>query len=218
MAFFDIALRTGGSLHPAGEPSDFVSEYAGVIRCEREDGRRATVGRVRAYRIHADLALECGESLFDVCDAHSQSMHELHTALYGREGYTFRDCIVSDFDAVSADCLVLDYVILNPRWRRLRLGLLAVRKLVDLLGGGCGLVVSEVLPIRHEVHRMLRVPPRWLPRHASRQEAQVGTVRLRRYFRQAGFRRIGRSDYYGLSMVQQTPTAAELLARRAARP
>ena len=30
MAFFDILLQTQGSLHPDGEPDDFISEYTGV--------------------------------------------------------------------------------------------------------------------------------------------------------------------------------------------
>jgi hypothetical protein len=36
-------------------------------------------------------------------------------------------------------------------------------------------------------------------------------VKLRRYYRQMGFERIGRSRYYGLSMARKTPTLAELL-------
>ena len=43
------------------------------------------------------------------------------------------------FNAVEWDLLVLDYVVLVPKWRGLKIGLLAVRKMVDLLGGGCGL-------------------------------------------------------------------------------
>jgi hypothetical protein len=64
----------------------------------------------------------------------------------------------------DADLLVLDYVVSNPRWRGLKLGLLAVRKMVDLSGGGCGLVVSHIAPLRRDAHRMLRVPKVWLPR------------------------------------------------------
>jgi hypothetical protein len=75
MAFFDIVLRTSGSLHPGGDPDDFISTHTCVIRCTRDrDGKVFKVGRVKAYRIHAGLAPESGESVFDVCDAHSQEM------------------------------------------------------------------------------------------------------------------------------------------------
>ena len=82
--------------------------------------------------------------------------------------------------------------------------------MVDLLGGGCGLVVSHIAPLLHDAYDMLRVPKAWLPQEAkeSRQDA---VVRLRRYYRQMGFERIGRSSYYGLSMAHKVPTLAELL-------
>lgn len=57
MASFDIVLRTSGSLHPDGEPSEFVSEYTGVVTCEDEEAGAVTnVGRVAAMRVHAALA------------------------------------------------------------------------------------------------------------------------------------------------------------------
>jgi hypothetical protein len=40
---------------------------------------------------------------------------------------------------LDPDCLVFDYIVLHPRWRGLKLGLLAALNLIDLLGSGCGL-------------------------------------------------------------------------------
>jgi hypothetical protein len=59
--------------------------------------------------------------------------------------------------------------------------------------------------------KVLRVPPSWLPKHTSKEERRAATVKLRRYFRRMGFRRLGRTPYYALSMSQVTPGAAELL-------
>jgi hypothetical protein len=39
MTFFDLLLRTAGSLHPDGEPDDFITEFTGIIRCEDDMGR-----------------------------------------------------------------------------------------------------------------------------------------------------------------------------------
>ena len=83
MAFFNIVLQTRASLHPDGEPSDFVSEYAGVITCaDEETGEVAKVGRLSALRVHAGGACDAGESLFDVCDCHSHELHVLHAMMY----------------------------------------------------------------------------------------------------------------------------------------
>ena len=212
MASFEIVVRNRASLHPGGEPTQFVSEYSGVIVCtDDETGEEMRVGRLTALRVHAGLAQNAGESLFDVCDAYSSELQALHTFLYEPHGYGFQPEFAMRFDAIESDLLVLDYVILCPKWRQLKLGLLAVRKFVDLVGDGCGLAVSFVAPLRNSAAKMLRVPAKWIPRHASKEDRRAATVRLRRYFRRMGFQRLGRTQYYALSLNQRTPTAEELL-------
>ena len=49
-----------------------------------------------------------------------------------------KDDIRTAFEANDPDVLVLDYVLLSPRWRGLKLGLLAVRKALALAGVGQG--------------------------------------------------------------------------------
>ena len=211
MTFFDIILSTSASLHPEVEPDEFISAYQGVIRAEGDDGVLHRVGRAHAWRIHMGLATNHGESLLDIFDAHSQPMCDLYAALFDPETDYFTEAIIRQFEAMDCDLLILDYVILNPCWRGLKLGLLAARKMVDLLGGGCGLVVSHIAPLRPDAYRLLRVPKSWLPRHKTAEARKQAVVKLRRYFRQMGFERIGRTCYYGLSMARKVPTLADLL-------
>jgi hypothetical protein len=84
-------------------------------------------------------------------------------------------------------------------------------RLVDLVGGGCGLAESLIAPLRRDAATVLRVPPSWLPMQRSKEERRAAVVKLRRYFRRMGFRRLGRSPYYALPLNQVTPTAKELL-------
>jgi hypothetical protein len=212
MAFFDLVLQTGGSLHAHGEPDDFVSEHTGVVRCTRDhDGRVCRVGKVRAYRIHADLARDSGESVFDVCDCHSQQLHEVYAAVFDPATDDLKDSVRDQFDGFDSDVLVLDYVLLSPRWRGLRLGLLAARKLVDLLGGGCGLTVSYVAPLAPDAPEFAKVPPGWIPRHPGDEGRQEARRKLRRHFRRMGFERVRGTRLDGLSMARTTPTLADLL-------
>jgi hypothetical protein len=81
MTFFDIVLKTEASLHPFGDPEEYISEYTGIVRAEGEDGVLRRVGKVHAWRIRAEDAAANGESLFEVCDAHSQEMHVVQTLL-----------------------------------------------------------------------------------------------------------------------------------------
>jgi hypothetical protein len=212
MASFDIVLQTGGSLHPDGEPDRFISAYTGQIRCTREhDGKVVKVGKAKAYRIHADLARQAGESVFDVCDAHSQEMHDLYAALFDPDQDDLRDEIRTKFDAFDSDVLVLDYVLLSPQWRGLKLGLLATRKLLDLLGGGCGLAVCWVYPLNADADQFTKVPRGWIPRQQSKDEEREARRKLRHHFRRLGFRRIGTTRFDGLSLSQGSPSLSELI-------
>jgi hypothetical protein len=212
MASFDLVLQTSGSLHPDGEPDRFISAYTGLILCTRDrDGKVFKVGKVKAYRIHTDLARQAGESVFDVCDAHSQEMHEVYAALFDLATDDLKESVRDQIDGFHSDVLVLDYVLLSPRWRGLKLGLLAARKLIDLLGGGCGLAVSWVYPLNPDADAFRKVPEGWIPRHADEAAEREARRRLRRHFRRMGFERIGRTRLDGLSLARVTPTLADLL-------
>ena len=212
MAFFDLLLQTDGSLHPGGEPDHFVSEHVGVVRCTRDrDDKVFRVGRVRAHRIHADLARQGGESVFAVCDAHSQELHDVYVALFDVEADDLKESIRKQFDGFDSDVLVLDYILLHPRWRGLKLGLLAARKLIDLLGGGCGLAVSWFYPLNPDAADFARVPAGWVPRHSGADEAKEARRKLRRHFRRMGFRRVGKTRYDALSLSRKAPTLEDIV-------
>jgi hypothetical protein len=212
MAFFDLILRTSGSLLPGGEPDDFISTYTGLIRCTRDrDGKVFRVGRAKAYRIHAGLAREAGEPVFDVCDAHSQEMQEVYAGLFDPEDDDLSQAVRDQFDAFDSDVLVLDYVLLSPRWRGLKLGLLAARKMIDLLGGGCGLVVSRIGPLNPDAGEFSKVPAGWIPRHGSGDGERAAKRKLRRHFRRMGFERVKGTRFHGLSMARIVPTLEDLL-------
>ncbi len=167
MSNFDIILKTSSSLHPDGEPDRFISEHAGVIRRSRDrGGKTINVGVARA--------------------------HDLFAALFDSGTDDIREDVRAAFDVFDADILVLDHVLLSPRWRGLKLGLMAARKMIDLLGGA-------------------RVPARWIPRHAEVDEEREARRKLRRHFRRMGFRRIGRTRYDALSLSQVTPTLEDIV-------
>src|SRR5215510_13883012 len=94
MTHFDILLQTCGQLHADGEPSDYVSAFTGIIRATGDDATPCRVGKVRAWRINADVASANGEPLLDVCDAHSAELHAVHTLLYESDQYHFRQELI----------------------------------------------------------------------------------------------------------------------------
>lgn len=212
MGFFDLVVQSAISLHGRDEPSEYVSEHTGYLRYHRDrDDRTFRVGLLRAYRLHAERAANDGISLFELCDAHSAELLDLYATLFDLEEDFYHEDIQQRFTIVEADCLVIDSLVLHPRWRGLKLGLVAIRKAVDLLGGGCGLTVCAPAPADPEALEMASVPAAWLPEHDTNEERREGVRKLRRYVRNMGFRRIGRTPYYGLSMTHVTPSVEELL-------
>ena len=81
----------------------------------------------------------------------------------------------------------------DPQWRGLRVGLLVLRRLIDLFAPSEAMVVCQSFAFGAENE------DRW----------REGTVKLRRCVRRLGFRRLRRSRFYGLSTCNVIPTAEE---------
>jgi len=80
-------------------------------------------------------------------------------------------------------------------------GPLALRKLIDIHQSDCRLVVCQPYP---------------LEKADTPAQRRAGTVKLRRYFKQLGFRRIGPTDFYGLSTTYVMPKFEDVLQPSAA--
>jgi hypothetical protein len=70
---------------------------------------------------------------------------------------------------------------------------------------------SYIAPLNPDADEFRKVPKGWIPRHETEGEEREGKKRLRRYFRQLGFGRVGRTRFFGLSLSQMTPTLADLI-------
>lgn len=209
MASFELTLKTAASLHPGTTPARYVSVFDGVIRCRR--GEKVTrVGRVRAMRLHADLAWRDGVSVRAVCRAHSVELHRLYAALFDHEEDDLCLTVRAQFDTAASDVLILQGIALHPRWRGLRLGLLALRRLLDLAGGGCGLAIAAFRPMTPDAAAALGVPPAWAPVAADQEAVRLARTRLRQHFARLGFERIPGTRLHGVAPARLVP-AAELL-------
>src|SRR5262249_5825398 len=70
-----------------------------------------------------------------------------------------------------------------------------------------------IAPLNPEAGEFRKVPKGWIPRHSDGEEREA-RKKLRGYFRQVGFRRIGGTRFFGLSLSQVTPTLADLIRPR----
>lgn len=191
MADFDMLCQTSLPLSSYQEPDDFVVEYAATIRHEGE-----AVGQAVLYKVLLGLACNYGQDSAEIFDAHSEKLLKVYEALFDPDTDDFWEDIERQFQPCGNDLLIIDAITLDKKWRGLKLGLLAMRKLIDLLDGDCGLVVCHPQPLENA---------------ETPEQVRQGKVKLRRYIRRLGFRRIGKTGFYGLSTTLINPKFEEVL-------
>ena len=179
---------------------DYVVEHAGEIRYHGDEDEgpvppAVKVGEFRVQRVLGSLAQEAGEDIFEVCDAASQELHEACYTLFSLKTRQPRKWIQDVYGAYTSDFLLIESIVLDPKWRGLKVGLLVLRRLIDLFAPSEAMVVCQPFAFGA----------------ANEEQWREGTVKLRRYVRRLGFRRLRRSRFYGLSTANVIPTAVEVL-------
>ncbi|AUX42154.1 uncharacterized protein SOCE26_035810 [Sorangium cellulosum] len=211
---YDVRFTVERTLAATGEPSDYVIEIHGDIRIDSNHNAPEAIGWIQARRVQAGRACNDGESLFEVCDSVDQSLHEYASAVYDYEEESILDSI-SD-GCVGADILIVESIQIVAAHRGRRLGLLAMRRTVDTFGDGCAAVVIKPFPLQFSAHpnRSSRARPE--PETQMDMASFVGGekaafAKLRKYWKQLGFRRIGKTEYFALDLQSKQPGYEELL-------
>jgi hypothetical protein len=200
MGWFEVTCETVIPLAAYDGPDHFVVTYKGEVYCVEDDGGgEEKAGEYTLYRVQRGLALDYRQSLFEVFDAHSADLHEAYAALFNPRTDWLKDEVVATFEVVEPDLLVIDELILAPKWRGVRLGLLILRRLIDLHRSGCGLVVCQPYSIEGD---------------DAPKTGREGTVKLRRYVKALGFKRVGKTPFYCLSTSRRVPRYEDLLQGR----
>jgi len=191
MGDFDILCQTTVPLSSYNEPDDFVVKYRATIQHDGEP-----IGEAVLYKVLLGLACNYGQHPFDIFDAHSDNLLAYYEAVFDPETGDIREVIDDQFECTGSDLLIVDSIVLERKWRGLKLGLLALRRLIDLHETECRLVVCQPYPLENADTPV---------------ERREGKVKLRRYFKNLGFRRIGRTDFYGLSTTHIMPKFEDVL-------
>lgn len=200
MGAFNLVVAGSVDLGSVRQGDGLVTRFAGLVRYQSADGPADDfAGRVRAYRVHVGLAAEGGTSGREVCMAHAGGLAGYADAAFADAPGRYSEAAERVFGPVWGDCLVLDHVVLRPKWRRLGIGRTIVRRAVAMLGGGCGLVVCLAKPLVAADAPNVRVPADWLsPDHQSG-EYWSNWADLKRFVRGLGFSRLPDTPLYALA-------------------
>lgn len=216
---YGIHFSVEQRLSASAEPAEYIVEIEGDIRAQSNAAAQESVGWLSARVVRAQRAVDDGESLFDVCDSVDQDLHESASAVYDYDRSGIKESI-SD-DCIGIDILIVDSIQIIAGHRGKGLGHLAMRRAVDTFGHGCALVVIQPFPLQFSI------PPDRVPRRVAGRDAKMGwqslhrnknvaLARLRNYWKQMGFQRVGRTNYFVLDLQLKHPSHVELCSRKPA--
>lgn len=214
IGYYQIDFRINRLLTVDRQPDDYICEVSGQITCtETENGIDTIAGTVQGYIIQVDRIINDGESLFDACDAHSQTVHNYSCVLFDFRSGGLKRAIERQFNLVGAgDILILDKIEVLPAHRGHGLGLAAACSFLDTFENGCCLAVGEPYPMQFK--EMTREHTEWCAKMGV--DAFVGdeehaTAKLRAYWSRLGFKKIRGSKKFALSLEHSRPNLRELV-------
>ncbi len=128
------------------------------------------------------MIINDGYSLLDVMDNDSQTMYELHQALYVRQ-HQFRKSVCKIMDPIGVEpstLLYLKELQIEEKHRGHGVGLLAMNSLIEEMHSHCPLVVLQAYPLQDNDDEDVR----------DSTEIQKGQNKLMRHYRKIGFRKV----------------------------
>jgi GNAT superfamily N-acetyltransferase len=192
----------------------FIDEYTGSILHHSDRPGHQRAGRFRAYLVRVNDSREAEIPSFELFDGHSQTLHDYWMALFDPDDYDIKDEIWTKCDVWLSDILIIDYIQILPGHRGHGLGLAVASKLIDLYGGGCGLVAIQPYPLQCNPRFPGDQRAKWFEARMRLEDFPKkkgeATRRLREHWGEQGFMRAGRTGIYILSLSLRRPNIREI--------
>lgn len=191
MPEYDILLKYKiHSYLPTGQDPE---EYLFNIRFKvigLNEGREIVLGEGHATQVRIEQARYDHASLHDIFDV-DQGLTDMARALFDTDFTDYHPGVLKRFEDnfFGEDILIVRRLILTPQFRGQKIGLAVLHSVITDFGLGCGMVAIKPYPISGPV--------------------QSGREKLRKYWARLGFERVGRSDFWALSLCYQFKPAAE---------
>jgi hypothetical protein len=195
-----------------GDEEDFILTVNGEIYgYANDDQRKVNLGELKMYLIQIGNALNEGMSLTVVFDTYQQTL-DAGCILFNDSFNDLSPWIQRRFeDALPhEDILLLDRLTITPLARGQRLSLAVLHRAIRDWSSGCSLVVMKPYPLQYEGEGRNITDMPELKLDEFRTSKTESFRRLRAYYAQLGFERIGRSEFYVLCAKERMPSLKEL--------
>jgi hypothetical protein len=198
-----LVLTLNAGLRETLEPDDLVQSIHGrILVQEDQDESEQMVGYVSASLLQFGNALEHGVSADRIGDGISGEIGEYWEMLFDLETGRWKDELQAEFEIDQTDLLIIDCIELQQRLRGLGIGLLAVQRVIELFGVGCGLVACKPWPLQFtpafatHAQKLDQLKP-------PATDLDTSVRKLRTYWSKAGFWPVGNRGIYVMSTSQR---------------
>jgi hypothetical protein len=196
-----LELTLNTTLRETPEADDFVQSIHGRILVQEDDSEQMA-GYVSASLLQFGNALEHGVGADRIGDGTSGEIGEYWEMLFDLETGRWKDELQVEFEIDQTDLLILDCIELQQRLRGLGIGLLAVDRVIELFGAGCGLVACKPWPLQF-TPAFTTNPQKLEQLRAPATDLDTSVRKLRTYWSKAGFWPVGNSGIYVMSTSQR---------------
>jgi len=148
------------------------------------------IGEAVAFFVRSDLALQYG-SLFQVMDAHGQTLSDLYSALFREKNEHINR--LNQYDVFGTNILFIDYLCLYPEYRGHGLGRPIIMGIIEEISCGADVAIIEPVPVRFEdedKNTELQLP------FLNDEEHEHVRKKLCDYWRPLGFRPVEGTDRF----------------------
>ncbi len=190
--YYTLGIGLEMGIAPTEQPDDVVDTYEGDVLFHLEESDKPIqAGRFRAFRVRLG---DAPEPFFRIFDAHSHELLQYWEALFNHKTDKLKQKIQDEYQVFQHDILILDMIQILPAHRGRGLGLAVASRLIETLGGGCGLVACKPFPLQlnPDLCRDGEFKAKMQLDEFERDE-ETAFGRIRKHWSKLGFERVGRS-------------------------
>jgi hypothetical protein len=204
---YRISISTSAALDNDDSSEPYLLEYHVQIWQEwvtdGMDVESRLAGTAEGFLIRVSNAINDRICIIDEADGISHDAYEYAITVIKPGTNEWRRSVERQFpDVFDHDLLTIMKMEIKPEHRGQQVGLLTMLRIMQMMSGGCGLVVIKPWPLQYMGE---------LSETFTEKDKKVAFQKLRAYWGRLGFERIGKTDFYGFPQSHPLPTLKSIV-------
>lgn len=175
---------------------DFLHEiYGRIVASQDDDTNVEEAGALYASLVQFNEAIDHGIDTARMGDGISGELAEYWEQLFDVNTGDLKPELRVEYETVGCNLLILNCIEVYPKFRRHRIGLAAVQRLIDVFGAGCALIAARPYPLQF-TPSFADDPDKLQKLQAPNGPKEEAVSKLQRYWFKIGFMAYGLSEIW----------------------